>query len=129
MSIISKRYKQYKGLVVPIIGIGIKHDNLWYPVEVYVDSGATYTVFHERVAERIGLNFRAGKLIYVEVGDGSLITVFLHELEIQLGNEIFEATVGFSDKLGIGFNLLGRKSIFDRFRVCFDEKHKIVTFQ
>jgi predicted aspartyl protease len=116
-------------LIVPIIGIGLKHGNSWYPVEVYVDSGATYSVLHERVAERMGLKIREGKRTYVEVGDGGLIAVYLHEMEMQLGDEIFTATVGFSDKLGVGFNLLGRKSIFERFKICFDEKQKIVTFQ
>ena len=115
MSVIYRKYKQYKQLIVPIIRIGLRHGNSWYPVEVYVDSGATYSVFHERVAERMGLNIRKGKRIYVEVGDGGLINVFLHEMDIQLGNDVFTATIGFSDRLGIGFNLLGRKSIFERY--------------
>lgn len=129
MSVIVKKYKQYKGLIIPIIGIGIKYGDLWHPVEAYVDSGATYSVFHSGVAERIDLDFKKGKFINVEVGDGSKIPVFLHNLDIQLGGEIFVAVIGFSKKLGIGFNLIGRKSIFDKFKVCFDEKKRIVTFQ
>lgn len=129
MPIISKRYKIYKQIAVPIVGIGIRYGNSWYPVEAYVDSGATYSVFHTRVADRIGLNFTEGKLTYVEVGDGGLISVFLYDLEIQLGGENFIATIGFSEKLGVGFNLIGRKSVFDKFKICFDEREKIITFQ
>jgi hypothetical protein len=40
-----------------------------------------------------------------------------------------QVEVGFSEKLGVGFNLLGRKDIFDVFKICFDESKKIVTFQ
>ena len=129
MLVITKKYKIYKKLLVPSIGVGLKYNDRWYPVEVFVDSGATYSVFHTGVAERIGLNYRAGELIYVAVGDGGLISVFLHSLYVQLGEEVFRAVIGFSDKLGIGFNLLGRKSFFERFKVCFDEKNKLVTFQ
>lgn len=129
MSVVLKKYKQYKGLIVPIVGIGIRYGGLWHLVEAYVDSGATYSVFRAGVAERIGLDFKKGKFINVEVGDGDKVPVFLHNLDIQLGGEIFGGTIGFSEKLGIGFNLLGRKSIFDKFKVCFDEKKRIVTFQ
>jgi hypothetical protein len=31
------------------------------------------------------------------------------------------AKVGFSDKLNVGFNLLGRMDVFQRFKVCFQE--------
>jgi len=36
--------------------------------------------------------------------------------------------IGFSEKLGVGFNLLGRKDIFDVFRVCFSDDTKILSF-
>ena len=67
--------------------------------------------------------------IFLQVGDGSFIPVYLHELEIQLGEERFTAEVGFSERLGVGFNLLGRRSIFPRFRVCFDESQGVITFE
>jgi len=64
----------------------------------------------------------------LQVGDGSFIPVYLHDLQIQVGSEQFNAKVGFSDKLGVGFNLLGRADIFDRFKVCFQENQRILTF-
>jgi len=36
--------------------------------------------------------------------------------------------IGFSKQLGIGFNIIGRKDVFERFRICFDEKEKVVEF-
>lgn len=55
--------------------------------------------------------------------------VYLHDLEVQLGEERFTGTIGFSEKLGIGFNLIGRVSFFNRFKVCFDEHKFLVTFE
>ena len=114
---------------VPIVSIGIKHTEIWYPVEAFVDSGATYSIFTAEVARTIGLEYEGGRKIFVQVGDGGLIPAYLHDLTIQLGSEKFVAPLGFSGRLGVGFNLLGRNGIFDRFKVCFDEKNSVVTFQ
>lgn len=123
------RYKPFRGQMVPIITIGIRIENIWYPIEVYVDSGAMYTVFHSRIAEGVGFDYLTGERIYLQVGDGSFIPVYLHNLEMQLGAEQFTGKVGFSDKLGVAFNLLGRTSIFERFKICFLEKEGVLTFE
>jgi len=65
----------------------------------------------------------------LQVGDGSFIPVYLHELQIQIGTEQLTAKVGFSEKLGVGFNLLGRAGIFERFKICFQESQRILTFE
>jgi hypothetical protein len=72
------------------------------------------------------LKLEEGRREYVTVGDGSLIIVYMHQLAIQIGDEKFEARIGFSKQLGIGFNIIGRKDIFERFKICFDEKEKVV---
>jgi hypothetical protein len=67
--------------------------------------------------------------VFVQVGDGSLIPVFLHELPLRIGGNQFTAAVWFSARLGGPFNLLGRDRVFDHFRICFHEKRKVVSFQ
>jgi len=47
---------------------------------------------------------------------------------IQLALEEFEAMIGFSKQLGIGFNIIGRRDIFERFKVCFTENERVVEF-
>ena len=51
-------------------------------------------------------DYRTGERVYLQIGDGSFIPVYLHDLELQVRTEQFLAKVGFSEKLGIGFNLL-----------------------
>jgi len=128
MSVVTYHYKVFKTLQVPIITLAISYGDAWHPVEAYVDSGATYSVFTSQVADRLGLSYRTGQRKFVQVGDGAFIPVYLHDLEIQLGRHRLVAALGFSEKLGIRFNLLGRTGIFDYFKVCFDEKRFIVTF-
>jgi len=52
----------------------------------------------------IGFDYLAGERTYLQVGDGSFIPVYLHELQIQVGTERFTAKIGFSEKLGVAFN-------------------------
>lgn len=73
MPAVTYHYKQLKGLRVPIITLAIRHGERWHPVEAYVDSGATYSVFTAQVAERLGLAYRSGRRTYVQVGDGGFI--------------------------------------------------------
>ena len=128
MPVVTYRYKELRGLRVPIVTLAIRYRDRWHPVEAYVDSGATYSVFTMQVADRLGLGYRSGRRTYVQVGDGSFIPVYLHDLEIQVGKHRFMAPLGFSDRLGVRFNLLGRVGIFNHFKVCFDEESFVVTF-
>lgn len=128
MPVVTYRYKRLKDLRVPIITLAIRYGERWHPVEAYVDSGATYSVFTAQVADRLGLAYRSGRRTYVQVGDGSFIPVYLHDLEIQVGKHRLVVPLGFSDRLGVRFNLLGRMGIFSHFKVCFDERALVVTF-
>ena len=127
MSVVTYRYKQLRDIRVPIITLAIRYDR-WYPVEAYVDTGATYSVFTTQVAHRMGLDYRTGRRIFVQVGDGGFIPVYLHNLDVQIGNYRLNVPLGFSDKLGVRFNLLGRTGIFSHFVVCFNEREFVVTF-
>jgi TPP-dependent trihydroxycyclohexane-1,2-dione (THcHDO) dehydratase len=99
----------------------------WVIFDAYVDSGASYSIFHTDVAEILGIDIeRTAKKIYVTVGDGSQIVVYLHKIEVKFAGEQFWATIGFSRNLGIGFNLIGMKDIFDRFKITFDNRNKIL---
>lgn len=120
-------YKRNAGLQLPFITFAVLHQQTWFAIEAYVDSGAAYSVFASPVADRIRLDFRSGRRVLIQVGDGGLIPVFLHDLEIQISRHRFTAPVAFSDRLGIRFGVLGRSGVFDRFRVCFDEKSLVVT--
>jgi hypothetical protein len=93
----------------------------------YLDSGATYSIFHSREAEIIGVNAEKGKLTTLTVGDGHEIPVYLHKLSVVFLNREFEATIGFTDKLRVGFNILGRKDLFEKFTICFNDSEAMIT--
>lgn len=112
-----------------MVTVGLLINERWRALELYVDSGAYYTLLHAQFAADFGLDPKRGRKVLVQVGDGAFIPVYLHKLPMQIGMTRFEAPVGFSDKLGIRFNLLGRLGVFDHFKICFHEKRKVLSFQ
>jgi hypothetical protein len=52
----------------------------------------------------------------------------IHDIKISITGKVFVAHIAFSREIGVGFNILGRKNIFDKFIVCFNEKEKEISF-
>ena len=110
---------------MPIVPVTIRDHKVW----VYVDSGATFTVIGAAEARDMGIDWQSGRRQMIIVGDGSYIPTFFHDLPVQIGSMEITAPIGFSERLGVGFNLLGRTGVFNRFEVCFNDHARKVTFQ
>lgn len=123
------RYKPMLGRVSPTATLGLCLNETWHRADFYVDSGAAYSIVHGDLARDTGFDFSQGERTLVKVGDGRLIVVFLVRVPLQIGPHRIDARMGFSNQLGIGFHLLGRLDVFDRFRVCFHERERVVVFE
>lgn len=110
MTLIRFPFQRIGGVLQPVIPIGIKLGFAWQRVDVYIDSGATFTVLKARIAERYNFDYRQGNPVNIQVGDGRLIRIYLHNLDIQIGSERFTCPIGFSDNLGVPFNVLGKRA-------------------
>ena len=121
-------YFELRDKLAPIIPVELRNNDEVIGYDAYVDSGAAYSVFHSDVVDDLGIKLEDGEKTYITVGDGSQIIVYLHKISVRIADREFEATIGFSRHLGIGFNIIGRLDIFERFKICFDEKEKFVEF-
>jgi len=101
----------------------------WHNLWVYVDSGASLSILHTYEARRLGVSLRGCRKFYIVVAGDRRIPVFVKNLKMRLGRRVVTVEVGFCSALGGAFNLLGRKGVFDKFRVCFDDKKEMVSFQ
>ena len=123
-------YVPYRGHPAPILPIAIQGVRGWTVVWTYADSGASLSILNTaREAGRLGLRVEDGQLVYSVVGDGSLIPVYVHRLPVRIGPIELTATIGFSARLGVGFNLLGRQDIFTHFDVTFSDSRQRITFK
>ncbi|MEW6418842.1 MAG: hypothetical protein AB1480_12095 [Nitrospirota bacterium] len=124
-------YKLVDRRYIPIIPI-ILYGSLETKVrtEAYVDSGATFSIFNIDIAKSLMLNLKNAREQFFVVGDGSFIPARVIKIPVQVGNEKIISDIAFSEKLNIGFNLLGRKGIFEYFdEIAFCEKRKEVIFR
>ena len=101
-------------------------DGKWLEFHAYIDSGAGYSVFHADHAEILGLKLEHGKKIFFTVGDGAQIPAYIHKIPVKFAQKQFLAEIAFSASLGVGTNLLGLASFFEKFSVCFHHKKKYV---
>lgn len=98
--------------------------------DAYVDSGAMCSLFGQDSANQLGLNLVCGRKICLIVGDGKIIHAKMLKLPVKIGDESFISEIAFSSQLGVGFNLLGRKGIFEHFeQVVFKERQRKVLFK
>lgn len=128
MRSIEFQYARHRRRDIPLIPVGLRTTGKWKEVWVYVDSGSFYSIFDDKVAEILDIELTAGEKVLAVVGDGSFIPIYLHTVGIRVGGDEFGMKIGFSPKLGVGFNLLGM-DIFDRYRVTFDNREKKVIFE
>jgi hypothetical protein len=119
--------KDAHGRYAPIIYLQAWTGNRWLYLQAYVDSGASWSVFHLDVAQLLGIKLNTAKRRYVTLGNGSVLPVYLHPMKVRFAGAEFEAPAGFSDTLSVGFNLLGRSGFFTRFQMCFDDRRKVLT--
>jgi len=116
-----------KGTFAPVVRLEMLSPERWIETEAYVDSGASYSIFKPEVADMLKINFLKGHKNFLTVGDGGLIPVYLHNLRVRFAGYEFNSSVGFSDKLGVDFNLLGRASFFNKFMICFNDKESFLS--
>jgi|SRR3989344_3524047 len=121
------KYQELAGKFLPIVPIELKGKE-WISYDAYVDSGASYSLFHADTAKDLNIKLESGKEDYISMADRSKIKIYLHKIKVKIATEEFTATIGFSTQLGIGFNIIGRLDIFNKFKICFDEKESFIEF-
>ena len=119
--------KDAAGHHAPIIYLQAWTGNRWLYLQAYVDSGASWSIFHADVAQLLGLKLSQGRRLTMAMGNGNAISVTVHRVRVRFAGGEFTVPVGFSDALKVGFNLLGRAGFFDRFLMCFNDRSKLLT--
>jgi len=97
-------YVQERGRFLPVISLQLKAKGTRDRITFYafVDSGASYSIFKAEIGDILGLEVEKGEKMFITVGDGSLIIDYIHRLVIQIGDDEFEAGIGFRNSLASG---------------------------
>ncbi len=108
--------------LAPIVAIQLFHDHAQAAALAFVDSGATYSIFQADIAGRLELSLIEEQEQKILLPDGHMIRAYLHRVGLSLADFQISAVVGFSKEMRIGFNLLGRYSIFNQLQFCFNDR-------
>lgn len=130
MHSVKVKYVLFQRRWMPLITMKLNSQNSSVLVDGYLDSGAFYSVFQLSLTKTLSLELKYAKKRYLVTAKGGLIPVHIFKLPIELAEHSFIAEIGFSDRLGVGFNIMGRKSIFENFdEIIFREKLREVEFR
>ena len=119
--------KDAQGHYAPLVYLQAWTGNRWLYLQAYVDSGASWSVFHLDVAQLLGIKLTKAHRRYVALGNGSVLPIYLQHVKVRFAGAEFSVPAGFSDALRMGFNLMGRAGFFDRFLMCFDDRARLLT--
>ena len=119
--------KDALGRFAPIVYLQAWTGNRWLYLQAYVDSGASWSVFHLDVAQLLNVKLNQAKRRYVTLGNGSVLPIYLQQIKVRFAGAEFMVPAGFSDALRMGFNLMGRAGFFNRFSMCFNDRAKLLT--
>jgi len=115
------------GHYAPIVYLQGWTGNRWLYLQAYVDSGASWSIFHLDVAQLLGVPLKKVTRRYMSLGNGNVLPIYLTRIRVRFASQEFTVPAGFSDALRMGFNLLGRAGFFDRFLMCFNDRARVLT--
>jgi hypothetical protein len=100
------KYKLYHHRWMPMVPLKLRTSTKEVLAEGHVDSEASYSIFQMDAARGLGLNRADSKRRLVVVGDGRPMWIYVFKLIVEVAGQSFPAEIGFSERLGIGFNVI-----------------------
>jgi len=75
-------YTSWRGRYSPLVEVSIVRGDRVVRTLAYLDTGATYSVFHSDYAEELELDLYSGERVDLIVGDGGMIPLYLFDLKL-----------------------------------------------
>ena len=108
----------------PVVEISLRQQSgTWVKLFPYADSGADFSLFPKGICKLLGLELRAGDRSSIQGVGGKAAVVYLHTVQMRIGETNFQARVGFSASERVPY-LLGRLDVLEHFDIRF-EKDKV----
>lgn len=124
----SFKYKFSNYNYYPIISITLSKNLLSTKASAIIDSGASISIFGEDTATELNINIEKGEKRILG-GVGGRIVGYVHKIKVKVAGKSFTCPVVFSREYKVSFNLLGRDTFFEKFKITFDETKKKVILE
>lgn len=115
-------------ILIPHIEFKIKTNTGWVSALGCVDSGADITLLPLSFIRVLGIRIEDEEVKKLRGVGGVGISLIIKEVDLKIGNIEFKANVAIALTERVPF-LLGRKDIFNKFRIVFEEYNKRIIFE
>jgi len=123
-----EKSKLFGEILRPLIKFEIKTKIGWVDAVGYLDSGADITLLPLSFARVLGIKIEDEEIKEIRgIGDNA-VSVIIKEVEIKIGNVELKARVGIALIEEVPY-LIGRKDIFNKFRIIFEEYNKRIILK
>jgi len=120
--------KLFEEILRPIIEFEIKTNIGWIAAMGYLDSGADITLLPLSFAKALGIKIEHEEIKEIRgIGD-TIVSVIIKEVEIKIGDVKLKVNVGIALIEEVPY-LIGRKDIFNKFRIVFEEYNKRIVVE
>lgn len=116
-------YKEFDGKHYPVIPVTLISESREAHTDALIDSGSSLSLFNIRVADRIGVPYKAGRPVTITTINGQL-QAYRHLMSLKVGDIRFQCPIAFAADFKPTFNILGRMGFFETFDVLFRERCK-----
>lgn len=100
----------------------------WFLFYPYVDSGADVSLFTRSDADLLNLELREGEYRPIMGIGRVMLPTYIHKVHMKIGDLQFNANVAFANSDEVP-RLIGRKTIFQKFKITFDEANLQTVFE
>ncbi len=121
-------YQLFQEKPYPLPPLTLHKLNNSIPVDALVDSGADFCFFNASVADDLKILIESGIKRQVNTPAGK-ITVYMHQIEIQLFERKINCLIAFSKEYKFSLNILGRLNFFEAHEITFKEKEKKINIK
>jgi hypothetical protein len=112
--------------LAPILLTNTAKSDKFILVTMYIDPGADVTMIPLKAGEVLGFSYNTKKIFQMHGIAGSLPCI-LEEAQIKIGERKFTADITWALSDDAPF-LLGRRHIFEHFKITFDERKRRIFF-
>ena len=111
----------------PIIPVAVLTMYGYQKFDFLVDTGADCSMMPKSVAQDLGIKLSSLPVMHFRGIEGKGISVYLTKITIKITNIPVKITCTLSSNEQSPF-ILGRKDIFNKFNIFFDNRSKVIAF-
>ena|SRR3990167_7727839 len=126
--VIFKYKKDKSGILRPVANITIQHQHSVADIPMYIDSGADISIIPRQAGEFLGFTKTNEKIIKMKGLAGFGVPYIEKDVTLVFDNkEKIKATIAWVLIEEVPA-LLGRKNVFNKFKIIFDEQEEKIEF-